>query len=223
MLLAPCHFPKQYAITFIKKNSTSFPSHHLSLSVNDPSHFTEKTNTYLVYMSAFLLKCLYLYMRCFVLMIHIFSDFPVILLGLSSLSCVFSLFFTGSFPFTFFSDSHVYYLENKLFNFFIVFSFSFFLSPLWEFSKLNLHSIASNSLSTNFLPTIWSVCNLITPTTALLKTCSFKSHQCPLHCQCQRPLFFYLSSSLPFTSTFLKFLAFLSAYTLLLFLVLDTT
>lgn len=87
-------------------------------------------------------------------------------------------------------------------NFFIVFSFPFFLSPLWAFSKLNLYSIASNSLSTNFMPTIWPVCNLITPTKALLKTCSFKSHQCLLHCQCQRPLFFYLSSLLYFITIY---------------------
>lgn len=140
-----------------------------------------------------------------------------------SLKC---LFFTGSFPPTFFSRLTHLITGTLTILFLMGLSFPFFLSPLRAFSKLNLHSTASNSSFPNFLLTIQPVCNLATSTTAPLKNCSCQSHQCPLDFQCQGPLFLSRLSSLlyltPLTSTSLKFLVSFSAYSLLLFLVLDS-
>lgn len=111
------------------------------------------------------------------------------------------------------------------FLFFIGLSFPFFIHLRNLFQSLIYTPLSLNSFSPNFLLTILPVCNLIIPTTTLLKTCSCKSHQHPLDCPSQGPLFLsHLSSLLdltPLTSTSLKFLAFFLSLYLSLFLVLD--
>lgn len=108
-------------------------------------------------------------------------------------------------------------------SFFVGLSFPFFSFPFLSFFfKANLHSTASNSLSPNFLPSIWPVCNLITPTTTQLNSCSCKVAKAALLVNVG-PLFLSFLSALlhltPFTSAPWLFF---SAYVLLLLLELDT-
>lgn len=84
MPVAPCCSPKQYLEIF--SETTIILPHPLSLSADDPSHFSEKADTSLPEPAAFFSwKRLSLHMGCFLLMVGNLSDSPVPLLSLSSL------------------------------------------------------------------------------------------------------------------------------------------
>ena len=119
----------------------------------------------------------------------VFSKWFIYFMSLLPLCLVchlFSVLCLHSLPYGLFSSTFFFWKANCFL--FSQVSPSLFSKLLESFSKLHLHSTVSNSLSPNFLLTIQPVCNLIIPTTTLLKTCSCKSPLHPLDCPSQGPL-----------------------------------
>lgn len=137
MLSSRGHWPHaifQSNILNLLKNSASFLSHHLSLSTDDPSHVTEKADTSLAYTTAFFsLRCLYLHMWCFLLMVHIFF---LTLLSLGS-ACRLSIMCLHSVLHGLFSSHLLLPTHTSIWktnsSFFVGLSFPFFSFPFLSF------------------------------------------------------------------------------------------
>lgn len=129
-------FPKQYSKSFfffLELQTSYLTTFHFQQMMLLTSQ-RRQTPTYLVFMSAFFsLKCLYLHILCFLLMVRIFYDSPVTVLGLSSSLCLVS---SVSSSVAFYFHLLLTHTSNIWKTNLTIFSFPFFSSPLGAFSKL---------------------------------------------------------------------------------------